>query len=51
MRLIPFSSTAKRLALQEHIKEALQKSRTPIEMVKRVVRSADIPADELASLK
>lgn len=51
MRLIPFSSTAKRLALQEHIKEALQKSRTPMEMVKRVVRSPEIPADELASLK
>jgi len=51
MRLIPFSSTAKRLALQEHIKEALQKSRTPMEMVKRVAKSADIPTDELASLK
>lgn len=51
MRLVPFSSTAKRLALQEHIKEALQKSRTPMEMVKRVARSSEIPADELASLK
>ncbi|MDD2290649.1 MAG: hypothetical protein PHV52_00085 [Aliarcobacter sp.] len=51
MRLIPFSSTAKRLALQEHIKQALQKSRTPMEMVKRVARSSEIPADELASLK
>jgi hypothetical protein len=51
MRLIPFSSTANRLALQEHIKVALQKSRTPMEMVKRVAKSTDIPADELASLK
>lgn len=51
MRLVPFSSTAKRLALQEHIKQALQKSRTPMEMVKRVAKSTDIPADELAGLK
>lgn len=51
MRLIPFSSTAKRLALQEHIKQALQKSHTPMEMVKRVARSPEIPTDELAILK
>mgnify|MGYP000350847102 CR=1 FL=1 len=51
MRLIPFSKSAKRLALQQHIKEALQKSRTPMDLAKRVASSPDVPADELAKLK
>jgi hypothetical protein len=43
MRLVPFSNSSKRLALQNHIAQALEKSRTPIELARKVIVSPDIP--------
>lgn len=46
MRMIPFSQSSQRLALQHHISSALKKSRTPMDMIKRVVSSEHIPKEE-----
>ncbi|CAA6806827.1 MAG: Unknown protein [uncultured Sulfurovum sp.] len=43
MTLIPFGETPKRLALQRHIGSALKKSRTPVDLAKRL--SADNTID------
>ncbi len=51
IRLIPFSNTSKRLALQNHISEALKKSRTPVDLAKRVISSEEIPQNVKTDLK
>lgn len=41
--MVPFSDDAKRIALRNHIASALEKSRTPVDLAKKVLVAPDLP--------
>ena len=49
--MIPFSKDAQRLALQRHIGTALEKSRTPTEMARRLAFDKTVPKESQQTLR
>ena len=49
--MIPFSDGAKRLALQRHIGKALERSRTPVEMARKLANDPTVPKEAQTSLR
>ncbi|MGK0255917.1 MAG: hypothetical protein ACI81I_000525, partial [Arcobacteraceae bacterium] len=51
MRVVPFGDGAKRKALRYHVRVALEKSRTPVELAKKVLVAPDLPISTKKDLR